>query len=126
MFPQDWIVVVGQQVCAAIAKAFEGADQIIEIGVMVGVVKLQVGDHTKMGGKFHQGAIRLVCFGHQQAAFTGVAVAAITGHHSTDHGCGVFPGCREQCGDHGAGRGFAVAAGDGDRRLLVDQGCQHI
>ena len=79
MFPQDWIVVVGQQVCAAIAKAFEGADQIIEIGVMVGVVKLQVGDHTKMGGKFHQGAIRLVCFGHQQAAFTGVAVAARQG-----------------------------------------------
>ena len=35
-------------------------------------------------------------------------------------------GGRQQRGDQGAGGGFAVAAGDGDRGLAVDQGGQHI
>ena len=62
----------------------------------------------------------------RQTTVAGMAVAAITGHNASDHGGGVFPGRREQGGDHGAGGGFAVAAGDGDRGLLGDQGCQHI
>ena len=126
VLPQDRVIPVGQQALAALGELLQGADQGVQIRVMVRVVQLQVGDHPEAGGKFHQGAIGFVGFSHQQGAGATAAVAAEGGHDAADHGRGVLVGARQQGGHHGAGGGLAVAAGNGNGALGADQGAEHV
>ena len=93
---------------------------------MVRVVQFQVGDHPQAGGEFDQGAIGFVGFSHQQGAGATAAIASEGGHDAADHGRGVLVGARQQGGHHGAGGGFAVAAGNGNGALGADQGAKHV
>ncbi len=126
VLPQDRTVAVGQQGLRAFGEALQGGDQRVEVRVVVGVVELHVGEHRQVGPELHQGAIGFVGFGHQQATRPMAAIAAEGGHHAADHGGGVVVGGLQQGGHQGAGGGFAVGAGNGDRGLGVDQGGQHI
>ena len=126
LLPQDRTVAVGQQLLAAAAEALHGGDQGRQVGVVVGVVQLQVGDHPQPGLELHQGAVGFIRFRHQQRALAIAAIAAEGGHHAADHGGGVVVGGVQQAGDQRAGGGFAVAAGHGHAALLGDQGRQHI
>ena len=104
----------------------EGLDEGVEIGVVVGVIKFQVGDHTEMGLEFDERAIGFVGFGHQQPTFSMAGIAAKGGHDAADHGGGVPLGGGQQGGDQGAGGGLAVATSHGDRRLTADQRRQNV
>ena len=123
---QHGTVAVGQQPLAPCGEALQGVDQGLQVGVVVGVVELEVGEHAEPGDELHQGAVRLVGLRHQQPALALAAVAAEGGHHAADHRGGVVVGGGEQGGHQGAGGGFAVAAGHRDRGLAVDQRRQDV
>ena len=104
----------------------QGGHQGSQVGVVVGVVEFEVGDHPQLGGELHQRAIGFIGLRHQQPAITMATVAAEGRHDAADHGGGVVAGGLQQGGHQGAGGGLAVAAGHGDRGLAGDQRGQHI
>ena len=93
---------------------------------MVGVVELKIGDQAQLRTELHQRAVRFIGFGHQQPAVTSMTIAAEAGHDAADDGGGIFAGLHQKGRDQGAGGGFSVAAGHGDRGLLIDQRSQKI
>ena len=68
MLAQDRIVLVGEQAAASGSEATHGGDQVIQIPVVIGVIQLQIGDHSKSGIEFDQGSVRFIGFRHQQSS----------------------------------------------------------
>ena len=122
----DWAILVSQDPVAAVCKATHRADQVVEIAVVVGVIEFKVGDQAQVGPEFHQRPIRFIGFGHQQSAMACMTIAFKAGNDAADDGSGIFAGFDQQGGDQGAGGCFSMAAGHGDRRLLIDQGSQQV
>ena len=52
--PQNRAVAVGQQAAAAGREALQGGHQGGQVGVVVGVIEFEVGDHAQLGGELHQ------------------------------------------------------------------------
>ena len=61
-----------------IPESLQGRDQVVQTAVMVGVIKLEVGDQSKACLEFHQ-SHPIVRFRHQQSSLAGMAVAADAG-----------------------------------------------
>ena len=126
MFLQDRAVVIGQHAIATPCEALQGGDQLVEAGVVIGVIQLQVGDHPQAGAELHQGPVGFIRLGHEQLPLAGVTIAAEAGDDASNHSGWVLIGLQQQGGDQGAGGGFAVAAGDCNGGLLLDQSRQEI
>ena len=65
VLPQDRTVPVGQQFAAAMCKPLKRGDQGVQVGVVIGVIQLQVGDHPKPGLELHQRAVGFIRLGDQ-------------------------------------------------------------
>ena len=93
---------------------------------MVGVIEFEVGDQAQVGPEFHQRPIRFIGFGHQQSAMACMTIAPKAWNDAADDGGGIFADLHQKGGDQGAGGGFSMAAGHGDRRLLIYEGSQQV
>ena len=126
MFLQDRAVVIGQHAIATPREVLQGGDQVVEAGVVIGVIQLQVGDHPQAGAELHQGPVGFIRLGHEQLPLASVTIAAEAGDDASNHSGWVLIGLQQQGGDQGAGGGLAVAAGDCNGGLLLDQSRQEI
>ena len=91
---------------------------------MIGVIQLQVGDHPQAGAELHQGPVGFIRLGHEQLPLASVTIAAEARDDASNHSGWVLIGLQQQGGDQGAGGGLAVAAGDRNGGLLLDQSRQ--
>src|SRR5579884_491050 len=93
----------------------EGEPDVLDAGVMVQMLAIDVGDHGQYRRQLQERAIALVRLDHQKFAPAHARVAAAHRRDApSDDNSGIHAGVAEDGGDHRRSRGFAVAAGDGD------------
>jgi len=104
----------------------KGLPDLLDAGVEIQVVGIDIGHHGNGGGKNQERAVRFIRLGDEELPLAELGVGADGIQLAADDNGRIYPRVAENGCRHGGGGGLAVCAGNGDAVLHPHQLGQHL